>query len=77
MSTKRYPLPSIGETFQHRCRGGEVYTLTVIKTSDGVGFKINQFPDLVFASPLKAAKYLVPEGQSVNGRAFWNMNKSS
>lgn len=75
MSGKRYPLPNVGETFTHRCRGGETYTLRVISSDDGVAFQIDQFPEMVFASPLKAAMFLVPDGQSVNARSFWNMNK--
>lgn len=73
MSKKKTPEfsePQVGDTFEHLCHG-ELYTLTVVSTDEGIRYRIDQFPDMVFTSLTTAAKWLVPDGQSVNGRRYW------
>ena len=71
-NVRRQPIP--GEQFQRRYKG-ESYTLTVIETPEGIRYRIEEYPDEIFTSPTTAAKFLVPDGQSINGRSFWKVDR--
>ncbi len=62
--------PDVGRKFQHRFKG-EVYTLTVVATDDGIGYELL---GEVYRSPTAAAKALVGKDQSTNGRKFWHID---
>jgi hypothetical protein len=64
--------PSIGSMFQHKY-GGTVYSMIVVQTKDGIGYKVGE---QVYKSPTAAAKSIVGKEEFVNGRSFWHMNKS-
>jgi hypothetical protein len=70
-SIRRQPCP--GEQFQKTYKG-DTYTLTVVETPDGIRYRIEEYSDELFTSPTTAAKWLVPDGQSINGRSFWKVD---
>jgi hypothetical protein len=62
--------PAVGETFQHRYMG-DVYTMTVVRTENGIGYELL---GEIYRSPTAAAKALVGKDQSTNGRKFWHID---
>ncbi len=62
--------PEVGRTFQHRYKG-EMYTLTVVETDDGIGYELM---GTVYRSPTAAAHALVGPNQPTNGRKFWHID---
>lgn len=62
--------PNVGQEFHHRYQG-EMYTLTVVRTDDGIGYELM---GEVYRSPTAAAKALVGKEQSTNGRKFWHID---
>jgi hypothetical protein len=62
--------PEVGRQFQHRYKG-DLYTLTVVETDDGIGYELM---GEVYRSPTAAAKALVGKEQSTNGRKFWHID---
>jgi hypothetical protein len=67
-----YPPPKLGTVYQHKYHG-TLYTMVVVQTESGVGYKVG---DKVFSSPTAAAKSIIGKDQSINGRSFWHMNES-
>ena len=61
--------PEVGQVFQHRYQG-TLYTLSVVPTTDGIGYELL---GKVYRSPTAAAKALVGKDQSINGRSFWHI----
>jgi hypothetical protein len=66
---KRKPrqLPKVGTVYEKRFNKTP-YRLTVVKTENGIGFKVGSN---VYASPSGAAKAIT--GSEVNGWAFWGI----
>jgi hypothetical protein len=64
-------LPTVGSVFEKTFRG-EVYRLTVVKTGEGVRFKIG---GKTFRTPSGAAKSIT--GSEVNGWSFWGIDERS
>ena len=71
MNKKERPEPKPGDRFQHRLKRKLIF-LEAIETDAGIRFKIDIVPGIEFKSFTAAAKYLLPEGQAVNGRKYWN-----
>ena len=63
--------PKVGQEFCHRFNG-TLYTLKVVETKDGLG---HELLGKVYRSPFAAAKAIVGEGQSPNGRSFWHIDE--
>lgn len=63
--------PEVGRRFQHRYKG-TMYVLTVVKTSDGIGYELL---GKIYQSPTAAAKALVGSDQPTNGRKFWHIDE--
>ncbi len=72
-SNKEKRVPAVGEIFRHRYLG-EVYELSVVSTEGGIGYEMK---GVIYQSPTAAAKALVGSDQSVNGRTFWHIDRSS
>ena len=66
---KKRRLPPVGEQF-NREFGKKQYHMTVVKTEQGVGYKVG---NKVYTSPSAAAKAIT--NNSTNGWVFWKMNK--
>ena len=62
--------PTVGQEFQHRYMG-TLYTLAVVQTEDGIGYKLM---GQIYRSPTAAAKALVGKDQATNGRKFWHID---
>lgn len=61
--------PKVGASFEKTYKG-KTYTLTVVKTPGGTGYKVN---GEVFTSPSTAAKSIT--GSEVNGWVWWGMEQ--
>lgn len=70
-SVRKHPTP--GSQFPRNYKG-DMYTMKVVEMPEGIKYQIQEYPDELFTSPTKAAEFLVPDGQSVNGRSFWKVD---
>ena len=71
--TKPRREPGVGEVFTHRL-AKRMYVLTVVSTAEGLGY---QLEGVVYRSPTAAAKALVGNDTSINGRSFWGLDRPS
>lgn len=70
MAKKARKEPKVGDVFEHRYKG-EYFTLTVVKTENGIGYELL---GEIYRSPTAAARAIVGTNQSVNGRGFWHID---
>jgi len=66
---KNHEIPIIGKTFTRKYKGLE-YTMEVVETSDGVGYKVK---DKIYGSPSTAGKSITHF--DINGWVFWKIEK--
>jgi hypothetical protein len=67
---KARPVPEPGTTFEKQFKGS-TYKMVVVKTADGVGYKVG---NKVYGSPTAAAKAVQGSDQEINGPRFWQMD---
>ena len=66
-AAKERPTPKVGTEFVKEYKG-KSYTLRVVKSGDGIGFKLG---NTVFTSPSTAAKSITRT--EINGWKFWKL----